>query len=391
VTDQAQFHVGVIGTGFVARHFTHEVERRPNYCLARVLTRRPLDRLAEFPRPEALTGSLDALIEASDVVFECTGDVLYAARTVGRVLAARKPVVTLNAELHVTVGSQLVERGVLSEAEGDQPGCLAALHEEALAMGFTPLVYGNIKGFLNRNPTPEDMAFWSRRNGISLPMVTAFTDGTKLQVEQCLVANGLGADIAKEELLGPAIDDLTKGAHRLAKAAARHGRPISDYLLSSQLPHGVFIVATHDERQRDALRYLKMGAGPYYVLVKRNIFVHLEVFKTIERIMSGAPPLLNNSRTPRVSVASVAKRRLMPGETIARGCGGFDLRGICVNMADRPGHVPICLAVDLRVRRRVEPGQILTMDDVEFPETEALSAWQAVERRALKSQQARAS
>jgi predicted homoserine dehydrogenase-like protein len=307
------------------------------------------------------------------------------------VLDARKPVVTLNAEFHVTVGSHLVERGVLSEAEGDQPGCLAALSEEALALGFTPLVYSNIKGFLNRNPTPDDMTYWSRRNGISLPMVTAFTDGTKLQVEQCLVANGLGADIAKEELLGPAIDDLTEGAHRLAKAAARHGRPISDYLLSSQLPHGVFIVATHDERQREALRYLKMGEGPYYVLVKHNIFVHLEVFKTIERLMSGASPLLNNSTNPRVSVASIAKRRFMPGERIARGCGGFDLRGICVNMVDHPNHVPICLAVDLHVRRRVEPGQIFTMDDVELPETEALIAWQAVERRVLKSRRIRAS
>jgi predicted homoserine dehydrogenase-like protein len=92
-----------------------------------------------------------------------------------------------------------------------------------------------------------------------------------------------------------------------------------------------------------------------------------------------------------VSVASLAKRRSVPGETIARGCGGFDLRGICVNMVDHAGHMPICLAVDLRVRRRVEPGEILTMEDAELPETEALSAWQAVERRALKSQQAKAS
>jgi predicted homoserine dehydrogenase-like protein len=107
--------------------------------------------------------------------------------------------------------------------------------------------------------------------------------------------------------------------------------------------------------------------------------------------MSGAPPLLNKSTTAQVSAASVAKRRLLPGETIARGCGGFDLQGICVRMVEHPGHVPICRAVDLHVRRRVEPGQILTMDVVELSETEALSTWQAIERRALKSRQARAS
>ena len=40
-------------------------------------------------------------------------------------------------------------------------------------MGFFPLVYGNIKGFLNYNPTMEDMKFWSKKNGISLNQVTS--------------------------------------------------------------------------------------------------------------------------------------------------------------------------------------------------------------------------
>jgi hypothetical protein len=121
MTHPGQISVGIIGTGFVARHFTFELERRPNWRLGKVLTRRPLDRCQEFPDQAALTDSLDAVIEASDVVFECTGDAFYAARTIGRVLDAGKPVVTLNAEFHSTIGSHFVERGVLSEAEGDQP------------------------------------------------------------------------------------------------------------------------------------------------------------------------------------------------------------------------------------------------------------------------------
>ena len=51
-----------------------------------------------------------------------------------------------------------VERGLLSEAEGDQPGCLAALAEDAVATGFQPLVYCNMKAFLNRDPNPEECA-----------------------------------------------------------------------------------------------------------------------------------------------------------------------------------------------------------------------------------------
>jgi predicted homoserine dehydrogenase-like protein len=115
--------------------------------------------------------------------------------------------------------------------------------------------------------------------------------------------------------------------------------------------------------------------------------VHLEAFKTIERVLREGRPLLDNGRTPRVSVATVAKRALRPGETIRRGCGSFEVRGICVNIADRPGHVPICLAQDMRMRRHVEPGQIVTLDDVELPESEALQAWRAIERQALGSLQ----
>jgi hypothetical protein len=37
------------------------------------------------------------------------------------------------------------------------------------------------------------------------------------------------------------------------------------------------------------------------------------------------------------------------------------------------------------VRRRVEPGQVVTFDDVELPQSEALVAWQAVERRVLEA------
>jgi predicted homoserine dehydrogenase-like protein len=125
-----------------------------------------------------------------------------------------------------------------------------------------------------------------------------------------------------------------------------------------------------------------MGDGPY-VLIKQYCLVHLEVFKTIERLVERRQPLLNNGSRPRISVASVAKRELRPGHFIERGCGSFDLRGICVNITDRQGHVPICLANHARIRRRVEPGQVLTMDDVELPESEALGIWRGIEARAL--------
>lgn len=375
--------IAVIGTGFVGRHFTMELLRRPKeYSLGRVLTRRRPSEVTDFPAPAALTDSLDAVIDSADIVLECSGDVRFATQTIDRVMAAGKPVVTLGPEFHVTTGSAFVGRGLLTEGEGDQPGSQASLHEEAISYGFEPLVYGNIKGFLNRHPTPEDMAFWAGKQGISVPMVTSFTDGTKLQVEQCLVGNYFGTDIAKEELLGPEGDDLRELGKQLGEAALAHGRPIVDYVVSRKLPHGVFVVAKHDEKQRDALRYLKMGDGPIYTLLRSQIYVHLEVFRTIERVVRGGGILLDNSADPKLSVASVAKRDLLPGERIERGCGSFDLRGICVRIAEHPKHLPIGLAEDLVVKRKVEAGQFVDMDDVELPESLALTLWGRIAERA---------
>ena len=111
----------------------------------------------------------------------------------------------------------------ITEAEGDQPGSIATLYREAIDIGFIPLVLGSIKGYLNTNPSEADMRYWAERNGISLAQVTAFTDGTKVQVEQVHVANGLGADILKQGLMGPESDSHIDGALRLAEIADNTG------------------------------------------------------------------------------------------------------------------------------------------------------------------------
>lgn len=375
--------IGVIGTGFVSRHFVHELRGRSDYEVGKVLTRRPIESCDDFPAKESLTNWLEDLIDSSHVVFECSGDVAYAASTIGAVLDAGKPVVTLNAEFHATLGSHFVERGLLTEAEGDQPGCLAALHEEAVAMGFSPLAYCNMKAFLDRNPTPENMRFWADKKNYSIPMVTSFTDGTKVQIEQALVANGLGAGIAQEGLIGLESSDLKYAAEELGNAAARAGYPLSDYILDIGLKHGVFIVARHKDQQRHALSNFKLGDGPYYLLTKDYCLVHLEVMKTIDRVVCGGRALLNNGVHPSVGVAAVAKRDLEPGTVIERGYGSFDLRGTCVNLTERPGHLPICLANDVRLKAPVEMGQVLTFNDVEIPDSQALNIWRSIEEKTV--------
>lgn len=368
------FSVSISGSGFIARGLTLALQRHPQISLNRILTRRPLASCVEFPRRDLLTNRLDEILSGTDVLVECSGDVLHATEVVSAALARSIPVVTMNAEFQVTTGSCFVGQGYLTEAEGDQPGSLAAMDREARDMGFQPVVYGNLKGFLDHNPSRESMQMWADRQGISLTQVTSFTDGTKLQIEQALVANGLRADILQHGLTGFRADAVEDGARRLAERALSAGMPVSDYLLAGDqpLPAGVFIAATHDEDQRSFLKYLKMGDGDVYVLTRNYHLCHLEAIRTIIAANDRQPELLANSAKPSIGVAAIAKRPLRPGEMIERGIGSFDVRGEAIRVAEEPDFVPIGLLSNARVKNEVAPGEQLTMDSVELPDSQAL-------------------
>jgi len=369
--------IGIIGTGFIGGGLLKTINLFPDMEASVVLTRRKLD---EFANSSVYTNSVQELIDKSDLVVECNGDPVYATEIVSKALEAGKPVVTMDAELHITSGNYLSQKGLFTEAEGDQPGTLAAMKRDLVTMGFNPLVYGNLKGFLNLNPTLEDMKYWSKVQGISLEQVTGFTDGTKVQIEQVLVANGLGAVIAKQGMFGLLSDDIEQGAALLAEKAKQLGQPISDYLLcdpkaKKKFPAGVFVTAEYDHQQAAALKYLKLGDGPFYTMIRNFHLCHLEIPKTIRQALETGSVLLDNGRQPTASVAAIAKKTLEPGERILRGSRNFQIRGEAIRITDFPNHIPVGLISDVVIKQKVEPGQMLNFNDVELPDSLAKKAW----------------
>ncbi|EKE05803.1 MAG: hypothetical protein ACD_19C00176G0025 [uncultured bacterium] len=371
--------VGIVGTGFIGGGLMYALKNDNILSVSKVLTRRNPDCINNLPiKREQITNSTEELIENSDIVVECSGDPIHATEVLSAVMDNNIPVVTMNSELQVTSGSWLAKKGLITEAEGDQPGSIAALYKDVIGMGFKPIILGNIKEFLNQNPNRKDMEYYSSKQGISLEQVTAFTDGTKIQIEQTLVANGLNAGILRQGLVGIEYDDYKDGAIELAKMADKAGIVISDYVLSSKSPAGVFITAKHDNEQSSFLKYYKMGDGPYYTLTRPFHLCHLEIAKTVKQVLRGEEILLNNSENPKISVATIAKRKLSRGETIKRGIGSFDVRGEALKISDNLQHVPIGLVFDVVLKRNVEYGQIITFDDVEIPESKALVAWKEI-------------
>ncbi len=381
LNSEKPLRVGVNGTGFIARGLLAALAYAEDFEIGMVLTARDPRDVEAIDR-DLLTTSLDEFVDTCDIVVECCGNVRRAAEVVDRAFLAGHPVVTMGTEFHVTVGSYFADRGYLSEAEGDQPGSLAAHAEDVAAMGFKPIVYGNIKGYLNHHPLEEEMEHWSRKNGISVEQTISFTDGTKMQMEQALVANGLGASLACRGMTGLETLPLEVSGAELGRRAKLLGTPLSDYVLNRNLPAGVFVVAEHPYERAEVLRYLKLGDGPFYTLTRNFHLCHLEIIKTLRRTVLGCPPLLNNSSSPRVAVVAVAKRDIAPGYWMERGAGGYDVRGEASMMTEAPDAVPMGLLDGVQITRRIEKGQTLTWDDVDIPECTALDAALALRDRA---------
>jgi predicted homoserine dehydrogenase-like protein len=229
-----------------------------------------------------------------------------------------------------------------------------------------------MKGFLNHHPTAEDMTYWSRKQGISVEQTTSFTDGTKIQIEQALVANGLGGTVTRQGMLGPKATDVANAAIELAQFAAELKQPISDYVLAPGNA-GVFVVGTHDESEKGALSYLKLGDGPFYVLIRPFHLCQYEIIKTVRRVLQGNGVLLNNSAKPTVSVVGIAKTDLPAGTRIDRAIGGYQVRGEAARMVDVKGHVPIGLIQNAVTTRAIQAGQTFMFDDLDLPDSLALS------------------
>jgi predicted homoserine dehydrogenase-like protein len=221
------------------------------------------------------------------------------------------------------------------------------------------------------------MAFWAAKQRLTLRAVTSYTDGSKMQIEQVLVANGLGARIARPGLLGGAVDDLAE-LDRFADAARALGAPVSDYVVHPAVK-GIVILADNPvadlEPDFGPFAKLRTREGRAYALVKPYYLVHLEAARTLREVAEGRPPLLTNSLSPVATIAAVAKRPLARGARIETALGGFELRGEAVEIAGNEAAVPITLLDGARLTRALEPGQIVTQADVEVPETLALALW----------------
>ena len=327
-----------------------------------------------------------------DVLIECTDTVAFGASLVESTLLSGIDVVLMNAEIDYLLGSHLrrIARksdSVVSSDAGDQHGVLARMIDEACMWGFQIVLAGNIKGFLDRSATPESIVAEAQARNLTPHMCTAFTDGTKLNIEMALVANSANLRPLVRGMTGPRARHVNEAMQSFDFDSILELGGGVDYILGAEPGGGVFLVVRSDEPvQRTYLDYYKLGTGPYYLLYRPYHLCHLETPFAIGRAVLQRRSVLQPSSLRSAEVIAIAKRDIGAGTAIERGIGSDSIYGLIDqrDLALKAGGVPICLFDQLtgdvvRVLRRVEKGCVITWDDIDMPDTQLTRAYRMQE------------
>jgi len=392
---QPPIRVAITGAGLIGRGMARQVDITPAMRPA-LIVNRTTDRAVETyallgrnrsdivvsddpaelanaissDRP-AVTSNVDALAELPmlDVVVEVTGAVEYGAKVATNAIANGSHIIMMNAETDALVGCALRRRAdeagvVYTNSDGDQPGVLKRLYNYVQGIGLDVVAAFNCKGFMDRFATPETIRPWAIKQNTSLPMTTAFTDGTKMNIENAVLANATGLVPEVRGMHGIKTDI----EHALSDCTAvleTHG--VVDYTLGGNFGGGVFIIGHGDDPVfiQPYLQYLKMGGGPYYLFFRGYHLCHFETPLTIAEAVLDHQPTIAPLDTPITDVVTIAKKDLAAGDTLD-GIGGYTCYGEIERHDAARDLLPIGLTEGARLTRAVSKSDPIPFDAVEL-------------------------
>lgn len=324
--------------------------------------------------PVCEDGMLLAQMEKVDAFIESTSAIEAAGRFSLAALEHGKHLVLMNAEIDLAFGPYLMSRAhelglTYTSCDGDQHGVIKRVMDDMRLWGFEPVMGGNVKGFLDRYSNPTKIIPEADKRNLDYRMCTAYTDGTKLNIEMSLLANAMNMRTAVPGMYGPRTTHVRDVLGYFDFPSLWKDRiPVVDYVLGAQPDGGVYAVGYCDHPfQKSLLKYYKMGEGPFYVFYRPYHLCHVEAMETVAEAVLDGKSLLEPTAGFRTNVFAYAKKPLKAGEMLD-GLGGYACYGLIENCPDRgpPAGLPICLAEHVKLRRDIEADKPIMMSDVEY-------------------------
>lgn len=319
--------------------------------------------------PDALLMTSLNLIDAN---VEATGVTDVGARVAFASIEQKKPIIMLNVETDVTIGtylSQLARKNnsLYTVASGDEPGVCKMLYEQAVLSGFEIVSIGKGKNNpIDFDATPESCAEEAASKDMNPKILASFKDGTKTMVEMAAVSNSTGLVVDTPGMHGPKVelDELLQYYIPKADGGILSQSGCVDYSTGAIAPGVFVIVRSYDKRIRKDMQFITKAEGPYYLLFRPYHLCDLETPQSIAEAV-----LLNEvtvaAETMNSEVATVAKRSIRKGEKI-KGIGSTDVFGRIYTYADACASqfIPIGIAENGTALMDIQKGELLTQHNL---------------------------
>lgn len=391
--------VAVVGAGFMGSGVAYQIEKYVTGMRLVAISNRTLSKaekamrqagVGEFNTVEtsvqleesiskgrhAITDNSMLLCQAEgiDAIIEATSDIEFTANLAMNAIKNKKNIVLMNADCDATVGPILkvyADRAgvVISATDGDQPGTMMNLYRFVDSIGFKPVLIGNIKGLQDFYRTPDTQREFAKNHGLSPEMATSFADGTKISMENTLVANATGFGVGTRGMYGPKCNHVNESKDLFPLDKLLDGG-IVDYILGAEPGPGVFVLGYSDDPFRKPyMRYYKLGEGPFYVFYTPYHLASLEVPLTVARAVLFQDAAVAPIAGPVCDVITVAKRDLNAGEVLD-GIGGFTCYGVIenTNVCRAENLLLMGLSEGCRLKRDILKDEAIICTDVEMPE-----------------------
>jgi predicted homoserine dehydrogenase-like protein len=311
-------------------------------------------------------------VDGIDVIIEVTGNVEFGANAVLRAIDHHKHVVLVNAELDSTIGPILKIRAdkagvIITNIDGDEPGVAMTLLRYLKTLGFRPVGAGNLKGMIDPYRTPDTQKEFALKYDQNPRIVTSFADGTKLSMEEAILANASGFKVGKRGMYGPKCAHVKEMTKLLPPDQLLNGGLV-DYALGAEPYTGAFVIV-HEANpiKQKHLSYLKMGDGPFYLFYTPYHLPHIQLPSTIARAVLFHDATTSPLEGPSCDVIALAKRDLKAGEVLD-GVGGFMCYGVIDNadVAKSNNLLPMGLTEGCRLKRDVSKDSTLLYADIDI-------------------------
>ena len=338
-----------------------------------------------------------------DVILEATGNPEVGAKNAYNAIKNKKSIVMATVETDIIVGALLEKIAeesdvVYSMAYGDQPALIVELYDWAVSSGFKVVAAGEgtAARLEWRHATPNDalqrFGFSQReieRLHLNPKVYNTFLDTTKCAVEMVAVCNatGLKPDVRGMHFPIGGIRDVPKLLSLKKDGGILENEGIVDVItrvrpngqkIRNDIRWGVFVVVTSEDGDiRNFFRTYGSpmgGKGKNALVFRPHHWPGLEssislIRAALQKEPTGAPLPI----APVAEVVTTTKKTLKPGDTLDGG-GGYTVYGLAekADIAREENLLPLGLAEDINVVRKISEDSVITYDDVELNENSFL-------------------